>query len=104
MRRRAFLAATGVSGLAATAGCFGLLETQKSNRDPPLPENGPGEPYVPTHYEGMTMAGKAANGRYRAALTYTFPHRFWLTRGSETERVNAESAEDVHLIDRKSVV
>ena len=98
MRRRRFLAGLGASGLAASAGCLGFLETEPANREPPLPENRPDEPYYPTHYEGMEMAGTSANGRYRAMLSYTFPHRFWTVTNEETERVDFESSEDVHLM------
>ena len=98
MRRRGFLAGLGATGLAASAGCLGILETEPANREPPLPENRPDEPYHPTHYEGMTMAGKSANGRYRAMLSYTFPHRFWTVTAEETERVDVEQSEDVHLM------
>ncbi|SEV96360.1 DUF7350 domain-containing protein [Halobacterium jilantaiense] len=98
MRRRRFLAGLGASGLAASAGCLGFLETEPANREPPLPENRPDEPYYPTHYEGMEMAGTSANGRYRAMLSYTFPHRFWTVTGEETERVDFESSEDAHLM------
>jgi hypothetical protein len=98
MRRRRFLAGLGATGLAAGAGCLGLLETEPANQEPPLPEDRPAEPYLPTHYEGMEMAGTSANGRYRAALSYTFPHRFWTVTGEDTERVDVESSEDAHLM------
>jgi uncharacterized protein involved in high-affinity Fe2+ transport len=98
MRRRTFLANTGTAGLAASAGCLGFLETQRASREPPLPEDRPSEPYFPTHVEGMEMVGTATQGRYRCALAYTFPHRFWLVRGSETERVNPRGGEKAHLM------
>jgi hypothetical protein len=98
MRRRRYLAGLGAAGLAASAGCLGFLKTEPANREPPLPEDRPDEPYVPTHYEGMATAGTSANGRYRAMLSYTFPHRFWLVRADETERVAVESSEDAHLM------
>jgi hypothetical protein len=98
VRRRRFLAGLGAAGAASTAGCFGLLETEPASRSPPLVEDRPSEPYVPTHFEGMQMAGTSANGRYRAMLSYTFPHRFWLVRGEDTEKVSIESDEDIHLM------
>jgi hypothetical protein len=98
VRRRRFLAGVGAAGAAATAGCFGILETEPASRTPPLVDDRPSEPYVPTHYEGMQMVGTSANGRYRAMLSYTFPHRFWLVRGEETEQVGIESDEDVHMM------
>jgi uncharacterized protein involved in high-affinity Fe2+ transport len=98
MRRRAFLASAGATGLAASAGCLGFLETKRANREPPLPEDRPAEPYVPTHVEGMEMAGMQTQGRYRCALAYTWPHRFWTVTGSDTDRVNPQGKESVHLM------
>ena len=98
MRRRDVLAAAGATGLAATAGCLGFLETERASREPPLPENRPDTAYLPSHTDGMEMAGMVANGRYRCALSYTFPHRFWLVNGESTERVKIEGDDDVHLM------
>ncbi|MFC7132918.1 MULTISPECIES: iron transporter [Salinibaculum] len=97
MRRRQFLAA-GVAGLsAATAGCSGFFETA-TTRTPPLVENRPEAVYVPTHVEGMEMAGMASSGRYRFALTYSFPHRFWLVTGDRVRQVAIEDEQTVHLM------
>lgn len=96
--RREFLAAAGVTGLSAAAGCFGILETEPASREPALPENRPDAVYVPTHFEGMEMAGMQMQGRYACALMFTFPHRFWLVRGTDTDRVNVEGADDVHMM------
>ncbi|MCG1002591.1 MULTISPECIES: iron transporter [Halobacterium] len=96
--RRAFLAAAGSVGLGATAGCLGVLETERATREPPLPQNRPDAAYVPSHVEGMEMAGMQTQGRYACALTYTFPHRFWLVRGADTDRVNVRGEDDVHLM------
>ncbi|AHG03621.1 hypothetical protein HALDL1_08435 [Halobacterium sp. DL1] len=98
MRRRDVLAAAGATGLAASAGCLGFLETERASREPPVPENRPDAPYLPSHTEGMEMAGMVANGRYRCALSYTFAHRFWLVNGESTERVDVEDGDDVHLM------
>ena len=98
MRRREYLAGLGATGLAASAGCLGVFETEPVNREPPLLENRPEATYVPTHFEEMEMAGTAASGRYRVALSYTLPHRFWLVRGGETERVDFTDDEDVHVM------
>ncbi len=98
MRRRQYLAGLGTTGLAASAGCLGFLETEPVSREPPLLENRPEAAYVPTHFEAMEMAGTAKSGRYRVALSYTFPHRFWLVRGDETERVDVEDDEDAHVM------
>jgi uncharacterized protein involved in high-affinity Fe2+ transport len=98
MRRREFLAAAGGVGLGAGAGCLGLLETQRAGREPPVPEYRPNAVYLPSHTEGMEMAGMQSNGRYRCALSYTFPHRFWLVTGEETERVSVAGSDDFHLM------
>lgn len=96
--RRAFLAAGGAGGLGALAGCFGVLETEPASREPPLPENRPDEAYVPSHVEGMEMVGMQTQGRYACALSYTWPHRFWLVRGSDTDQVDVRGADDVHMM------
>ncbi|NIB99067.1 hypothetical protein [Halobacterium sp. R2-5] len=96
--RRAFLAATGAAGLGATAGCLSFLETERASREPPLPDDRPNAAYVPSHVEGMEMAGMETRGRYACALTYTFPHRFWLVRDADTDRVNVRGEDDVHLM------
>jgi hypothetical protein len=98
MRRRRFLAGLGATGLVASPGCLGFLETEPANREPPLPEDRPDEPYYPTHYEGMEVAGTSANGRFRAMLAYTFAHRFWTVTDADTERVSVESGDDAHLM------
>jgi hypothetical protein len=96
MNRRTFLAATGLGIAGATAGC-GLLET-RSARTPPLVENRPDAVYYPTHVEGMEMAGTGRDGRYRFALTYSFPHRFWLVNGDRRNVVELDGSTDVHLM------
>ncbi|MFB6071756.1 MAG: hypothetical protein ABEJ88_02190 [Halobacterium sp.] len=96
--RRAFLGGAAGLGAASLAGCLGVLETRRATREPPLPADRPDAPYLPTHTEGMGAADVAANGRYRCLVSYTFPHRFWLVTGDDTERVNTEAGEDVHLM------
>jgi uncharacterized protein involved in high-affinity Fe2+ transport len=98
MRRREFLASAGAAGLAASAGCLGFLETERATREPPLPENRPPEPYVPTHVEGMEMVDMRTQGRYRCALAYTYPHRFWTVTGSDTDRVNPQGEDSAHVM------
>ena len=94
--RRAFLAAVGAAGVAGLAGCAGF-ELQSSNREPPLVENRPDAVYLPTHTEGMAMAGMRSDGDYSCALTYSFPHRFWTVSGNETTRVEVEDGA-LHLM------
>jgi len=74
--RRRFLATAGAAATAGLAGCGGLLTTTNS-RAPPVLEARPDAVYLPTHVEGMLMAGRATAGDLTVALTYTLPHRFW---------------------------
>ena len=98
LQRRHFLAAAGATGLSGLAGCFGVLETERATREPPLPDNRPDAVYVPSHFEGMQMVGMQSDGRYACALSFTFPHRFWLVRDTDTDSVNVQGADDVHLM------
>ena len=97
MRRRTFLATVGAAGVAGTAGCSGMLES-RSTREPPLVEDRPDAVYRPTHVEGMQMGGMASAGPYGVALFYSFPHRFWLVTGENTERVDVGDDDAVHLM------
>jgi len=97
MRRRDLLHASGAAALAGLAGCAGLLET-RSGGEPPLVDPRPDAVYVPTHVEGMAMAGMQSDGGYRCALTYTYPHRFWTVTGQRRERIEVESDDSVHLM------
>jgi len=81
----------------AAAGCTGLFETRAANA-PPVVEDRPDGSYHPTHVEGMEMIGTAASGSYRCALTYTYPHRFWLVTGSRRRKVEIDSEDSVHLM------
>lgn len=97
MRRRKFLAAAGTGTITGLSGCFGLFET-RSALAPPLVEDRPSAAYYPTHVEGMAMVGTAENAGYTAALTYTYPHRFWLVTGTRTQRVRIKPSDSVHLM------
>ena len=101
MHRRRFLATAGLSTTAALAGCLGAFETTTS-REPPLVENRPDAVYLPSHSEGMLMAGSKAVGDLRAALTYSFPHRFWTVEqdGDEfaTRMVEIRGDDALHLM------
>jgi hypothetical protein len=100
MRRRRFLAAAGTATTLSIAGCAGLFETttQSTGRSPPLVENRPDAVYVPSHIEGMEMAGMATSGDYRFSLSYSFPHRFWRTTGDRTNKVSIADGDTVHLM------
>ncbi|GAB7095602.1 iron transporter [Halolamina litorea] len=95
--RRSFLAGVGAAGIGGLAGCAGF-ELQSGNQEPPLVENRPDAVYVPTHTEGMGMAGMQSNGGYSCALTYSFPHRFWTVDGDETTQVEVGGSDAVHLM------
>jgi hypothetical protein len=97
MRRRELLGAVGGATLGGFGGCAGLFETRAVG-DPPLPDDRPNAVYLPTHVEGMKMAGMQSAGGYRCVLTYTFPHRFWLVTGDRRERVEIEPDDSVHLM------
>ena len=97
MERRTFLA-TGATALGlVTAGCQGL-GSDEQRPQPVVLENRSELVYVPTHSEGMGMAGMAAAGRYRFALSYSTPHRFWLVTGDRVRQVTVEREERMHLM------
>jgi len=99
MRRRNVLRVAGGTTLASFAGCTGLFETeQRAVRSPPLLENRPNAVYIPTHVEGMEMPGMQTSGNYKCALTYSFPHRFWLVTGSRREKVSIKSNDSMHMM------
>jgi hypothetical protein len=97
VNRRSLLAAAGaVAG--STAGCLGFSLEQQATRTPPLVEDRPDAVYYPTHVEGMEMVGMRSSGGYKCALTYTYPHRFWLVTGTRTKKVTIEDSDSVHLM------
>ncbi|EFW91611.1 hypothetical protein ZOD2009_13646 [Haladaptatus paucihalophilus DX253] len=101
MNRRSVLRTAGVLGVSSLAGCSGLFETRTMARAPPLVKNRPDAVYIPTHKEGMEMAGMAKQGRYRLALFYSYPHRFWLMGGGtakQEKKVTIKDADDLHLM------
>lgn len=105
MHRRRFLTAT-TAGLGSLAGCSGILETRQvddggsagDTDEPSVLQNRPDAVYVPTHFEGMAMAGMAKQGDYKCALGFSVPHRFWLVTGTRTEQVELQSADTMHLM------
>ena len=97
MRRRRVLQ-TGVAGLAGFAGCIGGFKKQSAWRDPPLAKNRPDAVYVPAVVEGMGMYGMAKTADYTVALTYSYPHRFWITTGSDLKKVVVQSDDSLHLM------
>jgi uncharacterized protein involved in high-affinity Fe2+ transport len=103
MDRRAFLAAAGATGLAATAGCLasGAFDTTNS-RAPPLVRPRPEGVYVPTHTEAMGTVGTGSLGDLRVRVAYSYPHRFWTVErdgdGYRAQEVAVEADDAVHLM------
>ena len=99
--RRRFLAGAGTAATAGLAGCGGLVSTTNS-RAPPVLDQRPAGVYLPTHVEGMLMAGRTTVGGLEVALTYTLPHRFWTVTKSDgrftTNRTEIEQDDAVHLM------
>ena len=102
MRRRRFLGTVGVGVTAGLAGCSSLFQTTTGGREPPLVENRPAATYIPTHHEGMQMLGMASAGDLRVALTYSYPHRFWVVEqeadGFGTRRIDVGPDDAIHLM------
>ncbi|WP_226042326.1 iron transporter [Natrinema sp. DC36] len=108
MKRRGFLRGTagiGAVGAAGTAGLAGCLERlgfeeESAWANPPLVENRPDAVYLPASREEMGTYGTATDGDYAAALSYTFPHRFWTveatSEGKTLVEVNADDS--LHLM------
>lgn len=46
----------------------------------------------------MKIADTTSAGRLQVALSYSFPHRFWIVTGQERERVEIQSDDSVHLM------
>lgn len=97
MRRRDLLRTVGGTALGGLAGCTSLFQT-RSARAPPLPDYRPNAVYYPTHYEGMKMVGMSEQSGYKCALTYTYPHRFWLMKPNDVTKVDIQAADSVHLM------
>ncbi len=101
MNRRSVLRTTGLLGATSLAGCSGLFKTRVMPQAPPLVKNRPDAVYIPTHKEGMQMGGMAKSGRYRVAVFYSYPHRFWLMSGGtaqDEKKVPIKSKDDLHLM------
>lgn len=111
MNRRRFVATLGAACSLGLAGCTrfssgegiggsGSDQTTKTSYGnvPPVLADRPDEPYYPTHVEGMNTVEKQTSGEYACALTFTFPHRFWLTTGTQTRKVVITKDDSVHLM------
>ena len=97
MHRRRFLATGGALASVGLAGCRSMFQT-RSARSPPLVEDRPDAVYVPSHVEGMQMVGMGTAGEYQVALTYSFPHRFWLVNSDRRNKVGIEGDDSLHLM------
>ncbi|WP_336359720.1 twin-arginine translocation signal domain-containing protein [Haladaptatus sp. ZSTT2] len=97
MNRRTFLRASALTGAASLAGCTGLFESQ-SVREPPLADFRPNAVYLPTHAEGMEMAGMGTAGDYQFGLMYSYPHRFWNMNERATQKTSITAEDTVHLM------
>ena len=100
MQRRDFLRAGIGLGAVTLAGCTDLVETRPAStfEEPPLVENRPAAVYIPTHIEGMEMASMATADRYKIALMYSYPHRFWTVTGQDTNKVAIQDDDSVHFM------
>ncbi|MFC3958976.1 DUF7350 domain-containing protein [Halovivax cerinus] len=102
MERREFVGTGATLAGALAAGCMesttSLFQSDDRPREPPVVEDRPDAVYVPTHTEGMEMAGMTQAGPYTIALSYSFPHRFWTVRGDEAERVYVQDPGSAHLM------
>ncbi|WP_226479791.1 iron transporter [Natrinema amylolyticum] len=105
MNRRRFLRGTatiGAVGTVGTAGCLERLgfEEESAWANPPLVENRPDAVYLPASREEMATYGMAADGDYAAALSYTFPHRFWTVEATSDGKqlVEVDTDDSHHLM------
>lgn len=97
MDRRRFLATGGALASVGLAGCRSMFQT-RSARSPPLVEDRPDAVYVPSHVEGMQLVGTGRAGDYEVALSYSFPHRFWLVNGDKRNKVDISGEDSLHLM------
>ncbi|QLK26754.1 iron transporter [Natrinema zhouii] len=105
MKRRGFLRGTVAISAVGTAGLAGCLERLGFNEEsawanPPLVENRPDAVYLPASREEMGTYGTATDGDYAAALSYTFPHRFWIVESTSEEKslVEVDTDDSLHLM------
>jgi len=105
MNRRRYLRGVAGIGAAGTAGLAGCLEQfgfeeESAWANPPLVEDRPDAVYLPASQEEMGMYGTATDGDYAAALSYTFPHRFWTVEatGEGKQLVEVDADDSLHLM------
>ena len=109
--RRAFVA-TGATGLAAVAGCLGNTGGGDSGADGddergdggglpdevPYVDDPPAAVYVPSHRDPFLMQSPVTAGDYALLPHVSYPHRFWLVDGEETEAVLPTLDDSLHLM------
>jgi hypothetical protein len=97
MQRRRFLqAGAAAAGLVPIAGCL----SSRGSSDLPADRLGWQRDgvFVPKHASEMVMAGMARDGRYRAVMSYVFPHYFYLVRGRQTEQAGIQPDDSAHMM------
>lgn len=97
MNRRDAIRAGGAAFVFASAGCASYYQTTNS-RAPPVLDDRPNSIYVPTHVEGMKMAGMGKTGRRKVGVMYSYPHRFWTVTGTDTKKVEIGRDDAIHLM------
>jgi len=116
LSRRAFVA-TGAAGIVAVAGCVGGDDTGDGNGgdedtgDGGTEKNGGGVPdqipyvedppaavYTPSHRDPFLMQSPVTAGDYALLPHFSYPHRFWLVDGDETEEVLPTLDDSTHLM------
>ena len=101
LSRRAFI----TTGLAALAGCLGGdTGSDDDDSDGGLPdevpyvEDPPAAVYVPSHRDPFQMRSPVTAGEYALLPHFSYPHRFWLVDGGETEEVLPTLEDSLHLM------
>lgn len=105
MRRRDLLLLSGaVAGGTMVGGGYLLRERGEAwggeiPCPPPFVDDPPAAVYLPTHEDGMAMIGHETAGDYGVAVSYTYPHPFWILDGEDDEFVDIEADDPgVHLM------
>lgn len=66
---------------------------------PSVLEDRPDAVYYPTHTDGMDTISHRTVGDYGISIMYSYPHRFWTTTGTRTNRVDIRpETDDIHFM------
>jgi len=121
MRRREFVRAAGLGAVGAgTSGCvheslsdtdMGTAASDDNETDgggsdgnsptslPSVLEDRPDAVYYPTHTDGMEVIDHKTVEGYDVSVMYSYPHRFWTTTGTRTNRVDIRpDTDDIHFM------